>query len=103
MSLITILIALITITNAVPIPATTFENTRPPTWLHSATIVLVCYDVVAVGAFLWLWVCGYLVWSKREERMRQDREFEMVQVRSGRRPRGRHTLIESEMRRLGML
>jgi hypothetical protein len=87
------------------------EPTSPPTWLHSATISLICYDVIAVGAFIWLWVCRYLAWSKRIEGEREEREVQMVRemrrerrAREARtRTRGRHTLVESEMRRMGML
>jgi hypothetical protein len=93
-----------TTTTALPIasaatnPQTTvFSTTSPPLWLHSATITLICYDVIAVGAFIWLWVCGHLAWGKRVEGGREDREAERVQMR--RRERG----IEGEMRRMGML
>jgi hypothetical protein len=70
---------------------------KPPVWLHSATVWLIIYDSVAVGLFIWLKACGYLARRKREgERMRMRMEMEVG------RGAGRQTLIEGEIRRLGM-
>jgi hypothetical protein len=71
-------------------------QTQPklPTWLHTATVWLIFYDVVTVGLFFWLWACRYLVRRKRGEGAAE------MGARSGR--RGRHTMIEEEMRMLGM-
>lgn len=85
-------------------PTTSIDTMQSPTWLHAATVPLVCYDIIAVGAFCWLYACGYMAWMKRNEDMeRAVDEMHRVelQMRGGWRP-GRATLIEGEMRRLGM-
>jgi hypothetical protein len=116
------LIVIITITfftlvacaHAFPIPdmdttsqatqSTSFDTIQSPSWLHAATVPLVCYDVVAMGAFCGLYACGYMVWMKRNneerERMVEDMHIREVRMR-GQRP-GRATMIEGNMRRLGM-
>jgi hypothetical protein len=111
-----IILVLIGITHALPMPdidldttsqatqTASFDPMQSPTWLHAATVPLVCYDIVAIGAFCWLYACGYMAWMRHNEATeRRVEEMHMLelQMRGGRRP-GRATMIEGEMRRLGI-
>jgi len=95
-TLTTILIlTLLAATNAFPtgsaeqLASTAESKPDPPIWMHAATVWLIFYDVVVIGLFVWIWACGYLV-RRREEEWR---------AAGG---RTRHSLIETEMRRVGM-
>jgi hypothetical protein len=73
---------------------------KSPAWLNAMTFTLVCYDVVAGLLFCWMWVRGHLGWIARD-RARDSETMEMQRLRGqrGERP----TLMEEEMRRLGMV
>lgn len=75
----------------------------PSIWLNAATYSLLCYDAVAVGLLCWLWLCGHLVWMKEGTRTGYERGIEMREIEWAGQRRGRQTLIEGEMRRLGMI
>tara|TARA_R110002003_G_scaffold433_15_gene19816 strand:+ start:6191 stop:6514 length:324 start_codon:yes stop_codon:yes gene_type:complete len=79
-------------------------TTNSPTWLGTVTFTLLCYDVFAAMIFCWLWVCGYLAWMKHRPMGQEIEGVEMGDM-GGRRgaSRGRQTLMESELRRLGMV
>jgi hypothetical protein len=108
-------LTLVSLAHALPMPnldttsqstqTTSFDPMQSPTWLYAATVPLVCYDIVAIGAFCWLYACGYMAWMKRnnEEMERRVEEMHMLELRmrGGRRP-GRATMTEGEMRRLGI-
>ncbi|KAH7410279.1 hypothetical protein DE146DRAFT_344940 [Phaeosphaeria sp. MPI-PUGE-AT-0046c] len=109
-SVITVLLFLImlVIANAFPTTTSTPASAPPssttgiwsPIWLDAATYSLICYDAFVMGLLCWLWLCGHLAWLKQDQStvLRQDVEME-TRMRDG---RGRGTMIEGEMRRLGI-
>ncbi|KAH5322285.1 hypothetical protein HBI18_039140 [Parastagonospora nodorum] len=84
-----LILTLIAATNAFPLVSAADAKPNPPAWMHAATVWLIFYDVVVAGLFVWIWACGYLV-----------RKREAEWIASG--GRSRHSLIETEMRRIGM-
>lgn len=78
------------------VPSYSLNDMIPELWLNAATYSLLCYDAIAIGLLCWLWLCGHLGWMKED--MRAVRVVREVGPR-----RGRQTLIEGEMRRLGMI
>lgn len=94
-SLTILILTLIAAVNAFPtanasrLVSTADAKPGAPLWMHAATVWLIFYDVVVVGLLVWIWACGYLV-RKREEEWN---------AAGGRR---RHSLIETEIRRIGM-
>jgi hypothetical protein len=115
MYLVIITLALISLTHALPIDLTPravqAALTKPPAWLNAAASTLVCYDMVLGGAFCCIWACGYFAWVRREETRENERtgilrgrRRALGEVpRSGRGRAGRETLVEAEMRTLGMI
>ncbi|OAL01417.1 hypothetical protein IQ06DRAFT_347466 [Phaeosphaeriaceae sp. SRC1lsM3a] len=73
-----------------------------PIWLDAATYSLICYDAFAMGMLCWLWLCGHLAWLSKDRNVVLRRDIEMVEMDRRTEGRGRGTMIEGEMRRLGI-
>lgn len=76
-------------------------------WLDAAAYSLLIYDAIAMGLLCWLWLCGHLAWMTKDRNVVLRTNIEMAELerleraRDGRRA-GRGTLIEGEMRRMGL-
>jgi hypothetical protein len=104
-----LILTFITHTQALPTNLTSRTDqvsaAKSPAWRNAATFTLICYDLVLGSAFCCMWVSGYLAWVRREharEIERAGRAGEEV-WRGARGRAGRGTLIEDEMRTLGMI
>jgi hypothetical protein len=82
--------------SATQAPRYSLNDIIPELWLNAATYSLLCYDAITMGLLCWLWLCGHLGWMKEDMRVARE-------VRVDGQRRGRQTLIEGEMRRLGMI
>jgi hypothetical protein len=108
---------------AVPTPSASPSPVRPagqaeaehwPLWLTGVTFFLIFYDLISVVVFVWMWVCGHLVWLCHENRSMHGEDGEggvmrgYVVVREGERmvvgERGREERQrwEREVRRMGL-
>jgi hypothetical protein len=110
MPLLILLLALVVVTHALPLQAVDItsraiqspflSDVKSLAWLNTVTFSLICYDVLVGALFCWMWVWGYLRWMARGG----AREMETAEMQRQReRRRGRHTLMEGEMRKLGMI
>jgi hypothetical protein len=112
MASILVLLALIAMSYALPLTdaditteaaqTNSVGDMPSPSWLNSVTYGLLCYDMIAMGILCFLWWSGHLKWMKEREPMVQRQEIDMWGMQRGERP-GRQTLIEGEMRRMGMI
>jgi hypothetical protein len=75
---------------AVPTPSASPSPVRPvgqaepehwPLWLTGVTFFLIVYDLVTVVVFVWMWVCGRLVWLCHENRSMHGEDAEGGEVR----------------------
>jgi hypothetical protein len=113
MARVLVLLALIAMSSAIPfsgadiastvIQTNSSEDMNSPSWLNSAAYGLLCYDVLAMAILCWLWWGGYLKWMTEQPAQRvQRREVDRWGMQRDERL-GRQALIESEMRRMGMI
>jgi hypothetical protein len=95
-------------------PAGQAEPEHWPLWLSGVTFFLIFYDLVTVVVFVWLWVCGHLVWLCHESRNMREGDGEGGEVRGyvvvregermsvGDRGREERQRWEMEARRMGL-
>jgi hypothetical protein len=89
--------------NTTTIDTASEDTWRASLWLNTATYSLLCYDVVVVVVFGWCWVCGLLWWMKRDPGVGEGwHDVDWSGMGEGRGSGGRRTMMEGEMRRVGM-
>jgi hypothetical protein len=108
---------------AVPTPSVSPSPVRPagqaepehwPLWLTGVTFFLIFYDLISVVVFVWMWMCGHLVWLCHENRSMHGEDGEGGEVRGyvvvresermvvGDRGREERQRWEREVRRMGL-
>ncbi|KAF2822738.1 hypothetical protein CC86DRAFT_409523 [Ophiobolus disseminans] len=72
----------------------TINDMETPAWLHAVTFPLICYDLVIMAVLCWLWLFGHLRWMRGTAGQGATEGPERA---------GRHTQMERDMRRAGLI